>query len=85
MNRNSQLATLLFALMSCGAAFAQDNADNYPMTRDISNPDEIFLSVVHGDLEKGNADVVLKSPAGSISPHHWHTTAERMVLLVNCT
>src|SRR3546814_8370358 len=49
------------------------------MTRDINDPNQ--FSVVHGDLEKGNADVVIKFPANSISPHHWHTTAERMVLL----
>src|SRR3546814_40971 len=79
MNRHLQLAAPLFALMSCGGAFAQDNAENSPMTRDINDPDQ--FSVVHGDLEKGNADVVIKFPANSISPHHWHTTAERMVLL----
>src|SRR3546814_20252810 len=78
MNRHLQLAAPLFALMSCGGAFAQDNAENSPMTRDINDPDQ--FSVVHGDLEKGNADVVIKFPANSISPHHWHTTAERMVL-----
>lgn len=81
MNRHLQLAASLFALMSCGAAFAQDNADNSPMTGDISNPDKVFMSVVHGDLKKGNADMVINFPANSISPHHWHTTAERMVLL----
>jgi quercetin dioxygenase-like cupin family protein len=79
MNQHLQLAASLFVLMSCGAAFAQDNAGNSPMTRDISNPDQ--FSVVHGDLKNGNADVVAKFPANSITPHHWHTTAERMVLL----
>lgn len=79
MNRHLHLAASLFALMTGGAAFAQVHAENSPMTRDINNPDQ--FSVVHGDLEKGNADMVIKFPAGSISQHHWHTTAERMVLL----
>lgn len=79
MNRHLHLAASLFALMASGATFAQAHAENSPMTWDISDPDQ--FSVVHGDLEKGNADVVVKFPAGSISQHHWHTTAERMVLL----
>jgi quercetin dioxygenase-like cupin family protein len=81
MNRNLHLAASLFAFASCGAAFAQAHAENAPMTRDIGNPDKVFMSAVHGDLKHGNADVVVKFPAGFISPQHWHATAERMVLL----
>ena len=80
MNLHLLLAASLSVLMGCGAAFAQDGAGNSPMTRDIGNPDEPMF-VVHGDLKAGNADIVITLPAGSFSPHHWHTTAERMVLL----
>ena len=80
MNRHLQLAASLFAIIGFGTALAQDNPEHSPMSRDISHPSESF-SVVHGDPEKGNADLVFTFAAGSRSPHHWHTTAERMVLL----
>lgn len=38
------------------------------------------LAVLHGDPAKANVDVLLKVPAGSFIPRHWHTSAERMVL-----
>ena len=39
------------------------------------------LAVLHGDPSKNNADALLKVPAGSEIPRHWHTSAERMVLV----
>lgn len=39
------------------------------------------LAVLHGDPSKPNADVFLKVPANSTLAHHWHTSAERMVLV----
>jgi mannose-6-phosphate isomerase-like protein (cupin superfamily) len=39
------------------------------------------LSVLHGDPAKDNADVFLRVPANSTLAHHWHTSAERMVLV----
>jgi quercetin dioxygenase-like cupin family protein len=39
------------------------------------------LAVVHGDPAKPNADVFLKVPANAAIPEHWHTSAERMVLV----
>lgn len=39
------------------------------------------LAVLHGDPAKPNADVFLKVPAGYTIPAHWHTSAERMVLV----
>lgn len=79
MNRYWQPAACLLALMACGAAVAADDADNAPMTRNISDPGQPPL--IHGDLKKGNADMVATFPAGFVTRHHWHTTAERMVLL----
>lgn len=38
------------------------------------------LAVLHGDPAKPNADVYLKVPAGAVLAHHWHTSAERMIL-----
>ena len=39
------------------------------------------IAVLHGDPAKSNVDVFFKVPAGSTIPRHWHTSAERMVLV----
>ena len=39
------------------------------------------IAVLHGDPAKDNVDVFLKVPAKSTIPLHWHTSAERMVLV----
>ena len=39
------------------------------------------LAVLHGDPAKPNADVFLRIPAKATIPEHWHTSAERMVLI----
>lgn len=39
------------------------------------------LTVLHGDPAKPNADVFLRIPAKTTIPEHWHTSAERMVLV----
>ena len=39
------------------------------------------LAVLHGDPAKANADVFLRLPGNASIPEHWHTSAERMVLV----
>ncbi len=39
------------------------------------------IAVLHGDPAKNNADIFFKLPANSVAPRHWHTSAERMVLV----
>jgi len=39
------------------------------------------IAVLHGDPAKPNVDVFFKVPGGSTIPEHWHTSAERMVLV----
>lgn len=39
------------------------------------------IAVLHGDPAKANVDVFFKVPAKSTIPLHWHTSAERMVLV----
>jgi quercetin dioxygenase-like cupin family protein len=39
------------------------------------------LAVLHGDPAKPNADVFLRVPGGAVIPEHWHTSAERIVLV----
>ena len=39
------------------------------------------IAVLQGDPSKSNADIFLRVPANSVLPRHWHTSAERMVLV----
>jgi quercetin dioxygenase-like cupin family protein len=39
------------------------------------------ISVLHGDPAKPNADVFFRVPGKAKIPSHWHTSAERMVLV----
>ena len=85
------------ALVVCGLvgvpAAAQDSAPEPAITRRADDgalgwgpcpefmPAGCALAVLHGDPSKPNADVLFKVPAGSTLPVHWHTSAERMVLV----
>jgi quercetin dioxygenase-like cupin family protein len=44
-------------------------------------PDGCALAVLQGDPAGRNADVFFKVPAGAALPPHWHTSAERMILV----
>ncbi len=44
-------------------------------------PEGCGIAVLHGDPAKDNLDVFFKVPAKSTIPLHWHTSAERMVLV----
>jgi uncharacterized RmlC-like cupin family protein len=44
-------------------------------------PQGCGIAVLHGDPSKNNADVFFRVPGGAAIPMHWHTSAERMVLV----
>ncbi|AAZ98612.1 conserved hypothetical protein [Thiobacillus denitrificans ATCC 25259] len=44
-------------------------------------PKGCAIAVLHGDPAQANADVFFKVPGNSEIPRHWHTSAERMVLV----
>ena len=44
-------------------------------------PEGCGLAVLQGDPAKDNADALLRLTPGSTVPMHWHTSAERMILL----
>lgn len=44
-------------------------------------PEGCQIAVLHGDPAKNNLDVFFKVPGNFAIPHHWHTSAERMVLV----
>ncbi len=39
------------------------------------------ISVLHGNPAKNNLDIFFKVPSDFAIPHHWHTSAERMILV----
>lgn len=44
-------------------------------------PEGCEIAVLHGDPAKPNADIFLKVPAGAAIAPHWHSSAERMMLV----
>lgn len=44
-------------------------------------PQGCEIAVLHGDPAKPNADIFLRVPGGSAIAPHWHSSAERMVLV----
>lgn len=44
-------------------------------------PEGCSVAVLHGDPAKPNVDVFFKVPPKSTMPLHWHTSAERMILV----
>jgi quercetin dioxygenase-like cupin family protein len=44
-------------------------------------PEGCGLAVLQGDPAEHNADVFFRLPPGTTAPRHWHTSAERMILI----
>ena len=86
---------LLVATANLGgsSAFGQSQVQEQAVTRSAGDPQLKWapcppfmpqgcgLAVLHGDPAKPNADVFLRIPADTAIPEHWHTSAERMVLV----
>ena len=78
---------------ACAVAWALSPAPEPAVTRTIQDaglqwgpcpefmPKECGISVLHGDPAKPNADVFFRVPGKAVIPSHWHTSAERMVLV----
>lgn len=44
-------------------------------------PEGCGIAVLHGDPARANVDILFRVPAGSKIAPHWHTSAERIVLV----
>jgi len=85
--------SLLFLLALAGFAHTQASAQEQALTWTVDDaqlkwgpcppflPKGCGIAVLHGDPAKDNVDVFFKVPAKSTIPLHWHTSAERMVLV----
>lgn len=83
-------ATLLtISMLSAAPALAQERA--FSWTADDPKlewlpcpafmPDGCGIAVLQGNPAEQNADVFFKLPTNTTAPRHWHTSAERMVLV----
>jgi quercetin dioxygenase-like cupin family protein len=88
------LSSLLFLCSLGGSSTqAQAAAEELALTRRADDaqlqwgpcppflPDGCGIAVLHGDPARDNVDVFFKVPARSTIPLHWHTSAERMILV----
>ena len=89
------VGTVLSAVLSlaCLPALAQAPSKEQALTRTADDPLLKWggcppflpkccqIADLHGDPAKDNVDVFLKVPPGSTLASHWHTSAERMILV----
>jgi quercetin dioxygenase-like cupin family protein len=89
------LHTALLAILGLAAAFAaaeapvQQRALTWTVDAGALDwgpcpeflPSGCAIAVLHGDPAQDNVDVFFRLPGKSILPNHWHTSAERMVLV----
>ncbi|HRQ63834.1 MAG TPA: cupin domain-containing protein [Xanthomonadaceae bacterium] len=87
--------TALYCLLWCAmvALPLPVLADGEAFTREAGSPEldwgpcpEFFpegcaIAVLQGDPAQHNADILIRFPGQSEIPHHWHSSAERMVLI----
>ena len=91
---SSRIASLLvFSLLLPAFSGAQDASNEPALAKALQDPQLAWgpcppfipagcqISVLHGDPSKPNVDVFFRVPANSDIPRHWHTSAERMVLV----
>jgi len=93
IGRSLQAALLFLLGFVSSFALAQPPAEEQALTRTARDaqlewgpcppflPKGCAIAVLHGDPAKDNVDVFFKVPAKSTIPLHWHTSAERMVLV----
>jgi hypothetical protein len=93
MTKFSCTATSVLVLLCCGIAVAQDAPAATAPAKTFEDaslkwgpcpsflPDGCSIAVLHGDPAQPNADIFFKVPGKSKIARHWHTSAERMVLV----
>lgn len=86
-------ACLLVSIATAPPAFSREAPRERALARSATDADlqwgpcpEFFpsgcqIAVLHGDPAQPNADVFFRVPAGYDLPAHWHSSAERMVLI----
>lgn len=95
INTGQSVKAVLFSLLVlvCSSALAAEPKQEQALFFTVDDPqlewgscpeflpDGCEIAVLHGDPAKENADIFFKVPANSDIPRHWHTSAERMILV----
>jgi len=93
IGRTFQSAILLLLVLLSPFAFAEGPAQEPALALTFKDaqlkwgpcpafiPKGCEIAVLHGDPAQKNADIFFKVPAHFTIPLHWHTSAERMVLV----
>lgn len=93
MTKFPRTATSVLLLFCCEMAMAQDAPVATVLAKTFEDaslkwgpcpsflPDGCSIAVLHGDPAQPNADIFFKVPGKSKIARHWHTSAERMVLV----
>lgn len=93
-NWNCPVVLLLF-LFVCSPLKAQDmnqvsskvvGAQNFGSLEWMACPEPLnfegcMITVLNGDPAQANSDILFKMEPGTTAPKHWHTSAERMVMI----
>jgi hypothetical protein len=84
-------AAAAIALLALGPVLVADAGKAVTWEPDSANlewgpcpafmPDDCGIAVLHDDPAQPNAEVFFRLAGNTIAPRHWHTSAERMVLV----
>lgn len=86
-------AAILFCMAAASSVSSQETTHELAFARQVSDaglqwgacpaffPAGCEIAVLHGDPARPNADVFFRVPAQYDLPAHWHSSAERMVLV----
>ncbi len=83
------ISIMLIVFILISNAYANERAVTYSIDDQTISwggcpafiPEGCEIGVLHGDPSQPNTDIFFKVPANFEIPHHYHTSAERMVLI----
>ena len=93
MQLRSAIIASLFAVASLSATAPVSAEDGRALATRADDPniqwapcppffaETCRLGVLHGTPDQPNSDVFFRVAPGEVLPHHWHSSAERMVLV----
>lgn len=84
---------LFFLLLISGSLYAQESNSEHSEMKTHTDKDLVWgpcpefmpegcnIAILHGEPSEENVDVFFKVPANTVVPNHYHTSAERMILV----
>lgn len=90
ITKKSKLLVIFIAMMLFSVLYASEERS---VVKRVSDPTLVWgacpefmgegcnIAVIHGDPSQSNSDILFKVTGDFHIPNHWHTSAERMILL----